>query len=184
MKYPTQDAAQVVKTYANAMAPADVGLDLGELVRIALFNIDRFDAVAMDGEVEEIGNTTVELSHKRTYRQKFDAGLEEIAYRQGWTISQAVEVGALKKRCPPDRLYRIKAGFQSATRGTTPIAIIVSYRPGQHGGPAEAGMAVLGFANDQVGSAAKPMGVPAEGLEDVTEAARAGTLEELRQSRR
>jgi hypothetical protein len=166
--------------YANTMVPADAGLSLRELVRIALLNIDTFDKVAMDGETEKVGNTTVELSHFKTYRQRFEDGLLQIAVRQGWTEAQCEAVGELKKRCPPDRLYRVRGGFHSATRGLSPLAVIVSYRPGQHGGPPEAGMAVLGFSNDLTGSAARPMSVPAEGLEDVTESARNGTLPELR----
>jgi hypothetical protein len=165
--------------YANAMVPADAGKSFPELVRIALYNIDRFDSVAMDGESERVGNKTVELSHKQTYRERFQDGLAAIAARQGWTPSQCTQVGKFVKAYPPDKLYRVRGGFHSLTRGAAPIGVIVSYRPGRNGGPAEAGIAILGFSNDLVGSVAKPMGVPGEGLEDVTEAARSGTLPEL-----
>jgi hypothetical protein len=162
--------------YANTMIPADAGIDLKELVRIALYNIDQFDKVAREDEDEQ----TKQHLDMQTYRKKFEDGLARIAMKHGWTAHQCGQIAKLKKACPPDRLYRIKGGFESATRGWPPIAIIVSYRPGKDGGPAEAGMAILGFSKDQYGSAAKPMPVPAEGLEDVTEDARAGKLPELR----
>lgn len=163
----------------NTMSPLDGGQDLAELVRTALRNIDLFDKRAMEGEVERVGRTTVSIEQVATYRTRFEDGLARIAYRQGWTPEQCAAVAALKRVCPPDRLYRVRGGFHSATRGHAPLGIIVSYRPGIKGGAAEAGVAVLGFANDLTGSAAHPFGVPREGLEDVTAEARAGTLPEL-----
>jgi hypothetical protein len=48
----------IQRGYTNTMIPADAGLSLSELVRIALYNIDQFDKVAMDGETQKVGNTT------------------------------------------------------------------------------------------------------------------------------
>ena len=166
--------------YAHTMIPADAGKSLADLIRSTLFNVDQWDQVAMDGEEERVGRSTVDLSHKKTYRERFEEGLTHIAARQGWSPAGCAQVRALKLQRPPNKLYRIKGGLHSATKGTAPIALIVSYRPGQKGGPAECGMAILGFSNDLEGSVAHPIGIPAEGLEDVTEAARAGTLPELR----
>lgn len=168
------------KGYANTMVPIDVSQGLDELVRIALFNIDRFDKVARLDEPDE---DTRKIVAVYTYRQKFEDGLARIAMRQGWSPEQCAQVAILKNKRPPDRLYRVRGGFHSATRGLSPLGIIVTYRPGGGGGPAEAGVAVLGFSKDMIGSAARPMGIPAEGLEDVTEAARRGTLPELRGDR-
>jgi len=170
----------ILPGYVNTMSPMDAGRSLRDLVMTAIRNIDLFDKIAMDGEEETIGNTTVELSHKKSYRERFDDGLATIAVRQGWTLEDAKAVRDFKRKYPPDRLYRIRGGLHSATRGSSPLAIIVSYRPGKKGHPVEAGLAILGFANDQIGSAAKPIPIPGEGLEDVTEAARKGTLPELR----
>lgn len=162
--------------YANTMIPADEGVDLEELVRIALYNIDQFDKVAREDESDERTKRELDM---RTYRDKFEEGLAQIAMRQGWTAEQCTQVGKLKKERPPNCLYRIRGGFHSATRGLDALGIIVSYRPGRGGAAAEAGVMVLGFKGDMVGSAEKPFGVPAEGLEDVTDAARAGKLGSL-----
>ena len=166
--------------YKNTMIPADAGINLGELVRITLYNIEQFDKVAMDGEQTLIGRSTVELTHRLTYRQRFEDALARIAAKNGWSHDACMQIADLKKRCPPDRLYRIRGGFHSATRGLSPLGIVVSYRPGKNGGPAEVGVAVLGTPDDQIGSARKPFGVPREALEDVTADARAGNLPELR----
>lgn len=168
--------SEVVLSYTNAMVPADIGKSLPELVRIALYNIDRFDDIAMDGDVEKVGNSTFELSTKKTYRQRFEEGLAIIAIHHGWGHEACRGVALLKKSHPPDRIYRVRGGLYSATFGASPLGVIVSYRPGQSGAPAEAGVAILGFGNGQIGSVEEPLGVTADGLEDVTELARAGKL--------
>jgi hypothetical protein len=164
--------------YANTMIPADADNSLPNLVRIALYNLDQWDKVPREDEPDESVRAALD---GKTHREKFEDGLARIAMRQGWTEAQCTQVAALKKARPPNALYRVRGGFTSATRGLAPIGIIVSYRPGgAFGGPAEAGVAILGFTDDMAGSACKPLPVPAEGLEDVTEAARAGKLPELR----
>jgi hypothetical protein len=165
--------------YANTMIPADIDSSLPNLVRIALYNIDQFDKIPREDEKDEDVKKVLQQSGK-TYREKFERGLAEIAMRKGWTPEQCKAIATLKKKCPPDRLYRIKGGFHSLQRGLAPLGVIKSYRPGTGGAPAEAGVMVLGFKDGDTGSAAKPFPVPAEGLEDVTEAARAGKLPELR----
>lgn len=167
------------KGYRNTMIPADAGLDLVELVRIALYNIDAFDKVAMEGETQVVGRTTADLTHVKTYRQRFLDGLAAIAQRQGWSVHGSAQVAALYKECPPDRIYRIGGKYRSVTRGLPPLGIVVGYRPGRAGGPAEVGLAVLGISKEFLGSPEQPFPVPAEGLEDVTEAARTGRLPEL-----
>jgi len=162
--------------FAHTMAPVDVGADLAELLKSALFNCDQYDKIP---RIDEPDAQVKEALDLRTHRAKFEDGLARVAQRHGWTVVQCNQVRDLKKACPPDRVYRVTGGFASSIRGSAPIGVIVSYRPGQHGGPAEAGIAVLGFKETEKGSAADPMGVPASGLEDVTEAARAGTLPEL-----
>jgi hypothetical protein len=167
------------KGYSNTMIPADAGIDLKELIRIALYNIDHYDKIPE--RPQEIDGKSIDYdTPPKTYRQQFEDGLAKMAIRQGWTAAQCKTVADLKKKCPPNKLYRIRGGFHSATRGLSPIGIVVSYRPGQGGGPAEIGAAVLGFSNDMVGSAAQPFPVPAEALEDVTEEARSGKLPELK----
>jgi len=151
----------------------DQGASLAELVRMALLNIDQYDKIAREDEPDAEIKKGIDL---RTHRQKFDDGLALIAARQGWGTVQLAQVGGLKKRRPPDRLYRIRGGYHSATRGLDALGIILSYRPGTRGGPPEAGVMVLGFSSEMVGSAAHPLGVPEEALEDVTDSARSGKL--------
>lgn len=162
--------------YPNTMTPLDQGQTLRSLIAEALRNIDLFDRVPMDGETEKVGRSTVELSGKKTYRQQFEEGLAVLAMRKGWTGPQCTEVARLRQACPPNALYRVRAGFHSETRGLAPIGIILSYRPGQRGGPAEAGLQILGVQPGARGAADNPLSVPAEGLEDVTALAREGKL--------
>ena len=160
--------------YANTMIAADAGVSLTELVRIALYNIDQFDKIAREDEPDDVTRASLDL---HTHRHKFDEGLAHIAQHRGWTGAQCNQVAALKKARPPDRLYRVRGGYHSATRGLDALGVITSYRPGKRGGAAEAGVTILGFTGGMLGSAEKPLGVPAEGLEDVTEAARTGKLD-------
>jgi hypothetical protein len=173
------DIFEEPRGYTNTQIPGDIGISLEELVRIALYNIERFDTVAMDGEQTKVGRSTVELSHLKTYRTKFEEALATKAAARGWSAEACQTVAKLKKACPPDRLYRIKAGFRSTTRGHSPLAVIVDYRP-TRGGPAEAGMVILGAMPKEHGSADRPFGVPAEALEDVTEDARNNRLPETK----
>lgn len=169
----------LIPGYKNTMTPLDEGKTLAGLVRMACFNIDLWDEVAMDGEQVTIGRHTHDLTHGITFRRKFAQGLIAIARARGWTAPQMDAVFALYKRCPPNALYRVRGGYHSLRTGQSPLGIIVSYKP-VRGAPAQAGIAFLGFKHPELGCLEKPFGVPAEGLEDVTAAAYDGTLLELK----
>lgn len=87
--------------------------------------------------------------------------------------------GALVKlatKRPPDRLYRLVTDNERDGEGVPLLyGFAVGYREGQHGGPALVMIQVLGV-DTGMGSAADPVGVPAESLLDVTERAAAGKL--------
>lgn len=157
--------------FAHTMVPADEGRSMADLIQVVLHNIDQFDKRKVT--VQANGDRDVA---ERTYRGEFFHGLAMIAARQGWTAAQVEQVRGLIRRCPPDRVYRVRGGVHSATRGHSPLGVIVSYRPGR-GAPEAAVMALGAFA---LGSAAEPLVVTADGLEDVTEAARRFDLPELR----
>ena len=88
---------------------------------------------------------------------------------------------AFATKYPLNRLYRVGGGVHSASSGLAPLGVIIAYTGGTGGNPPAAGVVILGFKGAQEGSAEKPLWVPGEGLEDVTEAARKGALPELRQ---
>ena len=178
-----QNIFSPVRGYQNTMIPADAGISLGELVRIVLYNIEHFhkvperpEEVKVEGKVVPVDWDKPQLSHA----EQFANHMAEKSLRRGWTTTQKDSVRGFMKKRPPDRLYRVKGGLHSKTIGIRPLAIIVDYRPGTRGGAAEAGVAVLGVSAEQLGSAGPPLGVPTEGLEDVTESAKKGDLPELR----
>jgi hypothetical protein len=145
------------------MIPLDLsGKSLVELIRMALFNIDQVDVrpVAPPEDPDKSRRTPREL-------------------QAAWLLKRSDKVQALAKARPMDRLYRVKGGVVSATRGASPLAIITSYRDGDHGSAPEAGVIVLGVKRG-LGSAEKPLAVTEDGLEDVTTSARAGQLPEQR----
>lgn len=147
------------------MIPLDVGgRSLPELIRMALFNFDQMDTrpVAPPEDPDQSRNTPREL-------------------QQQWLARKPEVIRNLAKKYPMDRLYRVRGGVVSATRGVSPLGIVISYRLGDHGGAPEMGVLVLGVKRG-LGSAEKPLPVTADGLEDVTSAARAGQLPEQAQA--
>lgn len=175
------DPSAVLRAYPNTMIPLDRGRTFEELLASALYNCDTFDKIPMDGQLA-LGDGKP-LLRPITWRKRFEDGLAGLALKRGWTYEQCVQVRELYRKAPPDRIYRVRGGFHSLTRGIAPIGTILSYRPGKRGDPAQAAIVVLGFNPDvdfDLGSQANPLPVPLEGLEDVTEAARARTLPELK----
>lgn len=158
-----------------SMIPADEGKSLAELVRIALYNIDKFDArpIRTPAEVKELSKryTDAEIARlppKPTPREASTA----------WLAKKGEPVRRLAVACPLNRIYRVKGGLASELRGTAPIGLIISYRDPGRGAPAEAAIIVLGKKSG-LGSAERPLVVTQDGLEDITDAARAGKLPEL-----
>lgn len=143
------------------MVPIDLGgRSLLELITMALWNLDQFD-VRPKAPPED------PLKYRPTPRE----------LTLVWLRTKPGVVQELAKKAPMNRLYRVRGGVVSATRGLSPLGVIASYREGVAGGAAEAGVVVLGVKRG-LGSMEKPLGVPLEGLEDVTDDARAGRLPE------
>lgn len=168
-----------VPGYPDTLIPNDQVVSLREAVRVLLYNIDHFDAVPMKGEVVQVGRQRVAIPAVKTHRQKFLDHMAAKAAARGWSHEACSAVSRLMRQCPPDRVYRVRGGFRSSTTGVEPIGCVVDYRPGV-GGSAEAAVVLLGAGPGELGSGQKPLPVPAEGLEDVTEDCRTATLRELR----
>lgn len=165
---PVYDAAHAQREAAQLgrMIPIDLkgcgARTLTELIRIALWNIDQSD-------VRPTPPPDDPTKYMPTPRE----------LRAVWLRQQAEDVRVLARKAPVEAIYRIKGGVVSATRGISPIAIVTSYKSGQRGEPATAGCVVLGVVRG-LGSPQRPLSVPLEGLEVVTEDARHGRLPEQR----
>jgi len=150
--------------YEGSLIPLDQGQSLKQLVKAALQNIDRFDTAprspaASSGAVPQATTPRAKATE--------------------WLRRQPQAVQRLAKARPLNKLYRVTGGVVSETRGLAPLGLIVSYKKGYRGNPPLCGVQILGFKGTQLGSAANLMPIPGEGLEDVTDAARAGKLPEL-----
>jgi len=88
-----------------------------------------------------------------------------------WLKGQEASVRDLAELRPPNRLYRVKGDIRGTQHGFSPLGIVVGYRAGERGGPAEALCMFLGIKAGP-GSMEAPARVIAEGLEDVTQEAR------------
>ena len=151
--------------YKGTLIPLDQGQSLAQLVKAALQNISRFDT-----SPEQSANERRAHGAKPTPRQQ----------ATNWLRKQSMAVQVLAKARPLNRLYRVKGGLLSASRGISPLGLIVSYKQGTAGGPPLCGVQILGFKGNQLGSGSNLLPVPAEGLEDVTDAAKRGDLPELK----
>ena len=151
--------------YKGTLIPLDQGQSLSQLVKAALQNIDRFDTSPEQSERDRRA-----FGPRPTPRQQFLL----------WLRKQGSDVIQLAKMRPLNKIYRVKGGLLSETRGISPLGLIISYKKGAAGDPPLCGVQILGFKGDQLGSGSNPLPVPAEGLEDVTAACRDGSLPELR----
>jgi hypothetical protein len=148
--------------WEHHLVATDIGPSLKILVLLALRNIDEWDQVPERSKLE------LELmGPAKTHRQQFMA----------WLIKQDEKTRELAKKRPLNKIYRLKDGLQSVTRGASPLGLIISYKDVR--GMGLVGMQVLGFEGDELGSAKNPLWVPPDTLEDVTEAARKLVLPEL-----
>jgi hypothetical protein len=143
------------------MTPLDQSWSLEALVRMALKNIDRYDVRPDQQSVTVRGVKT--LLPRYTPREGFAQ----------WLSRQGDEVRALVRACPPNRIYQLRGDAFGVETGVRPLGIITHYAARRGGGPARAGVQVLGVPEGP-GSLKDPLWVDQEGLEDVTELARKG----------
>lgn len=141
--------------YKNHLINTDIGPDLKALVLMVLQNIDNYDKRPEQSELEKkLGVPNL------TPREQFTE----------WLTKQDESTRKLVKTCPPNKLYRLKGGLQSATRGTAPFGVVISYKHSR--GAGFVGVQVLGFEGEELGSAKNPLPLPTDVLEDITEEAR------------